>query len=373
MTSKVRRGFTLIELLVVIAIIAVLIALLLPAVQSAREAARRAQCTNNLKQIGLAMHNYHTGHGSFPSGGTVTCAATNPYGNPYSMTWGTWSAQGLMLGFMEQQPLYYAANFSWPVVMGPGYPINSTTAMSVINTFICPSDGLSPIKFPPNDQWNGRLNNYFASIGTSTGPSGWSTYSGGSTGLFTEGGAAYGVQHVTDGTSNTIAYGEAVIGPTGSYHGLGPGQLFRGGTNTPTTGSSALGSIPGALYDVSIIPAYNALLTDLNACQAGTQNRTGVNQDDKGEEWAADDFGFSLFNTIVPPSSMQWSFACCNWTTSSGCDDGFYANANSAHPGGANFLFADGSVHFIKSSIALRTYWALGTKGNGEVISADAY
>src|SRR5438552_15512025 len=99
-----RRGFTLIELLVVIAIIAVLIALLLPAVQSAREAARRAQCTNNLKQIGLGMHNYHSTHGSFPSGGTVA-----PSGYGYNVTWGTWSAQGLMLGYLGQQPLYNAA------------------------------------------------------------------------------------------------------------------------------------------------------------------------------------------------------------------------------------------------------------------------
>jgi prepilin-type N-terminal cleavage/methylation domain-containing protein len=117
-TANSRRGFTLIELLVVIAIIAVLIALLLPAVQSAREAARRAQCTNNLKQIGVAMHNYHTGHGTFPVGGAYTAA----YSNTYSSGWGTWSAQALMLGFLEQMPLYNAANFSWCVGMGPGLP-----------------------------------------------------------------------------------------------------------------------------------------------------------------------------------------------------------------------------------------------------------
>src|SRR5262249_55520253 len=110
MTPQRHRGFTLIELLVVIAIIAVLIALLLPAVQSAREAARRAQCTNNLKQIGLAMHNYHTGNGTFPSGGTVA-----PSGYGYNRTWGTLGAQSLMLGCLEHQPPSNAPNSHLPL------------------------------------------------------------------------------------------------------------------------------------------------------------------------------------------------------------------------------------------------------------------
>jgi prepilin-type N-terminal cleavage/methylation domain-containing protein len=113
MKWKMRRAFTLIELLVVISIIAVLIALLLPAVQAAREAARRSQCTNNLKQIGLAMHNYHSTHGTFPLGGTVAPA----YSNTYTTSWGTWSAHALMLGYLEQAPLYNAANFSWATVI----------------------------------------------------------------------------------------------------------------------------------------------------------------------------------------------------------------------------------------------------------------
>src|SRR6516165_8773852 len=102
MESTTRRGFTLIELLVVIAIIAVLIALLLPAVQSAREAARRAQCTNNLKQLGIAMHNYLTGINAFPMTETVACA----YVGYCSQDWGAWSAQSLLLGYLEGQPIY---------------------------------------------------------------------------------------------------------------------------------------------------------------------------------------------------------------------------------------------------------------------------
>jgi len=101
MKANRRRGFTLIELLVVIAIIAVLIALLLPAVQSAREAARRAQCTNNMKQIGLGMHNYHTAHQTFPLGGTYAAAYSPSYNYGLGSGWGSWSAQALLLGYME--------------------------------------------------------------------------------------------------------------------------------------------------------------------------------------------------------------------------------------------------------------------------------
>src|SRR6478735_5763182 len=136
-----RRGFTLIELLVVIAIIAVLISLLLPAVQSAREAARRAQCINNLKQIGIGMHNYHTGMGSFPLGGTKQF--NDSYGDIQG--WGTWSASALLLGYMEGQPLYNAANFNWVCCWSTGWNINSTVTLSIVNTFLCPSDGVSPV------------------------------------------------------------------------------------------------------------------------------------------------------------------------------------------------------------------------------------
>ena len=165
MKADTRRGFTLIELLVVIAIIAVLIALLLPAVQSAREAARRAQCSNNLKQIGLGMHNYHTSLGTFPLGGGY-----NTYGPGYNIGWGTWSAQALMLGYIEQSPLYNGANFSWAVGMSPGWDINRTVSSSILNVFICPSDGISPIPINTSSkscwQWSGSTNNYFASMGT---------------------------------------------------------------------------------------------------------------------------------------------------------------------------------------------------------------
>src|SRR5271165_6477704 len=138
-SARNRRGFTLIELLVVIAIIAVLIALLLPAVQSAREAARRIQCTNNLKQIGLAMHNYHTANNTFPQGVSASFN-TAPYGP--CIAWSGWSAQALMLGYMEGNTIYNACNFNIDPFSSPVSPlINGTAVYTKIAAFLCPSDG----------------------------------------------------------------------------------------------------------------------------------------------------------------------------------------------------------------------------------------
>jgi len=354
MRAETRRGFTLIELLVVIAIIAVLIALLLPAVQSAREAARRAQCTNNLKQIGLGMHNYHSTHNTFPLGGTV-----NWSGYGYNANWGTWSAQALLLGYMEGQPLYNAANFNWVCCWTEGWNINSTCTLAIINTFICPSDGLSPVP-TQNDIWTGETNNYHASVGASTdffNPSG----------LFAESQICYGVQNCTDGTSNTIAYGEALVGSNSA-------QAVKWRSGPVLSAASALcGKSWCGVTDVSTY--YNQVLADLQTCEQGYVTENGkVNQ--KGFRWCENLAGFSLINTVVPPSIGTYRFGWCalrGGNTNSNASDGQYQNVNSNHPGGANLLFGDGSVHFLKSSIAYRTYWALGTRAGGEVISSDQY
>jgi prepilin-type N-terminal cleavage/methylation domain-containing protein len=137
MNARLRRGFTLIELLVVIAIIGVLIALLLPAVQSAREAARRSQCTNHLKQIGVSLHNYHTATDVFPMGGSRNLRTATNYDD-----WTCWSAQGMLLPYLEQMPLYNAANFFF-APEGDGATsdaINRTVHNTIINSFLCPSD-----------------------------------------------------------------------------------------------------------------------------------------------------------------------------------------------------------------------------------------
>jgi prepilin-type N-terminal cleavage/methylation domain-containing protein/prepilin-type processing-associated H-X9-DG protein len=374
MRAERRRGFTLIELLVVISIIAVLIALLLPAVQSAREAARRAQCINNLKQIGIALHNYHTGHQSFPSGG----AATGTYvGSSYSSTWGTWSAHALMLGYLEQVPLYNASNFSWVVGFSNGFPINSTVSTTLLSAFVCPSDGMSPAK-PSGQwgnpaslscfQWTGLTNNYFASMGTTTGYGGLNSDT---TGVFTQGGKVYGVQSITDGTSNTIAFGESLVGDITIEL-----VKWRDGPVLTTPSAMCQGGWCG-VYDVST--NYAGVIQDLNACMVGfaAQKSSGAGAyNQKGFRWAQDDGGFGVFNTVVPPSSPTYYFNWCAVARSnpnSNASDGQYQNATSNHPGGANFLFCDGSTKFVKSSISIKVYWALGTKAQGELLSGDQY
>jgi prepilin-type N-terminal cleavage/methylation domain-containing protein/prepilin-type processing-associated H-X9-DG protein len=376
MRAETRRGFTLIELLVVIAIIAVLIALLLPAVQSAREAARRAQCANNLKQIGLGMHNYHTTSGTFPLGGAPTSAYL---GSSYTPTWGTWSAQALMLSYLEQAPLYNAANFSWVVGWSNGFPINSTVSESLLSVFVCPSDGMSPIKASgvwgsaasqSCWQWTGTNNNYFASLGTTSSYGGLGSQT---TGPFTQGGMVYGVQSITDGTSNTIAFGESLIGD-----GTVQTVKWRDGPTFSALGATGSG---WGVADVSSTPGsalYNNVIKDLNGCAAGllAGNNPGATgtQNQKGFRWSQCDGGFGIFNTIVPPNSPQWPFSWCKYGQgNSNASDGQYQNSTSNHPGGCNFLLCDGSVRFLKSSIALTTYWALGTKANGEVLSSDSY
>jgi prepilin-type processing-associated H-X9-DG protein len=187
--------------------------------------------------------------------------------------------------------------------------------------------------------------------------------------LFTEGGPVYGVQSVEDGTSYTIAFGEAL---TGVWNQLAP--KWRGGPEIAQEPSGG----KGGLYDVNSNP--NSVLVDLTLCQQTLQSAAFLSgwralNNSRGNFWAQDFGGFTLFNTVMLPSPTQWTFGACSMHQNlrSNIADGTYEGANSYHPGGANFALADGSVRFIKSSIAQSTYWALGTKAGGEAISADQY
>jgi prepilin-type N-terminal cleavage/methylation domain-containing protein/prepilin-type processing-associated H-X9-DG protein len=342
MTESNRRGFTLIELLVVIAIIAVLIALLLPAVQAAREAARRAQCVNNLKQIGLGLHNYHSANNTFPMGVSFT------YGN----YWGQWSAQALMLTYLEQQALYSSCNFSLALDDGNarnGTNSNSTVNRTVISFFLCPSDGNA-------GRTSGNLNSYFLSEGTTALTPSTNPYH--TTGLFTFQ-YAYSIAQVLDGTSNTVAASEGLVGPPTNV--LTAGQTYMN-VGEPTTSDAWLTLTAGQQAPGTTIPST---LAQCMTNPGGLQNT-------RGNQWANGDTNYTMFNTIVPPSSSQYKFGACK-SGGGGVDDAEYVNANSNHSGGCNVLMADGSVKFVKSSISWATWWGLGTKAGSEVISADSF
>jgi prepilin-type N-terminal cleavage/methylation domain-containing protein/prepilin-type processing-associated H-X9-DG protein len=375
------RGFTLIELLVVIAIIAVLIALLLPAVQSAREAARRAQCTNNLKQIGLAIHNYHTANNAFPPGAAASKNNLNPMDGPgiACADWMGWSAQGLMLGYIEQGPLYNAINFNFDPISWPSYPFNSTFSNTRIASFLCPSDYRAGTQF---------INNYYACEGTTTmaasdtssiaNPSSPSCGGTQAPGLFYYA-IAYGLQSCIDGSSNTVAFSEALVG-TGTN---GPVVPFATGVNI-ASGGGATNTGTGvpdvwATIPLGQVPPGAVTGATLNACSAAfavASNNNGLSTN-RGYYWAWGAEAQSLFNTIVPPSSQQFPWSTCRFGCQ-GCgtyssDHSNISNANSYHPGGANVCMADGHVQFVKSSISMQVWWSLGTKANGEVISSDSY
>ena len=346
-----RRGFTLIELLVVIAIIAVLIALLLPAVQSAREAARRSQCINNLKQLGLAAHNYHSSLGCFP-----VAAGKNAFEGPGSFhPWTGWSAQAMLLGYLEQAPLFNAANFSWsPTNGGAGWALNTTVADSVVAAFLCPSDGYAG---------KANLNNYHASYGTTVEQGGFeSQQPSKSTGLYCQY-TAYNVADCTDGTSNTIAFGEALVGD-------------KNGTTSAYRGNMGLGAsgpqVGGFLLDAQSNPA--AVIADLQTCATAFRNTTsGGIADHRGMRWAYSATGYSMFNVLQTPNELK--FNGCRFGCSGGCDPsyGYSYGLSSNHSGGVNVAMGDGSVRFIKDSIDRKTLWALGTRAGGEVVSSDSY
>jgi len=344
MTQSNRRGFTLIELLVVIAIIAVLISLLLPAVQSAREAARRAQCVNNLKQIGLAMHNYHSAMGSFPM------AVTTAYSNVGVQTsWGTLGAQAMLLPYLEQGPLYQSINFSWNLWQGQGTLVNRTAWQSRVSSYECPSDGLVGQE---------NTNNYFGSVGTTVG---FRSHPH-SRGIFAFQ-RTYGLQDVSDGTSNTISYSEALVSSTA---GASTQQKWR-------DGPAPAGATVSAAYRLLNGPDNLAgMQQDWQSCNRFF--RTEINRGQRGYRWGLSNLGESLFQTLIPPNSNDYPWNSCRLDCP-GCGvlhSGYY-NATSNHPGGVNVGMSDGSVRFVKSTIAMQIWWALGTRDGGEVLSSDQF
>jgi prepilin-type N-terminal cleavage/methylation domain-containing protein/prepilin-type processing-associated H-X9-DG protein len=355
MRRRVSRAFTLIELLVVIAIIAVLIALLLPAVQAAREAARRAQCVNNLKQIGLGLHNYHSTINSFPIGTSrAMFNGTNDYGG-----WSDWSAQSMLLPYIEQSALYNAINFGFVCDGGAlALQINATGYNSVIAGYLCPSDSAA-------SKGNG-INSYYASIGTTA----FRNQDADTTGMFGRH-KCYGMNAFTDGTSNTVAFSESLVSPTTA-------QKITAGSATTGVGGANLDGYNDAWATLPTggTPPGTVIASAAQACVASIRSGSNITTGGNchGWRWGWGETGMTLFNTIIPPNSTQYVFGTCRPDCGGcGCDGSSLTNATSNHPGGCNVLMGDGSVKFVKSSISMGTWWALGTRDRGEVISSDAF
>jgi prepilin-type N-terminal cleavage/methylation domain-containing protein/prepilin-type processing-associated H-X9-DG protein len=368
-----RRGFTLIELLVVIAIIAVLIALLLPAVQAAREAARRAQCINNLKQIGLALHNYHQANDCFPPGGfPVISAATFTLIQNASF-----SPQARMLQFLEQQALYGAMNFAYGCFNTNdtyGNAANSTVTEARLNVFLCPSQPPPSWKINriTGQSFSAPGNCYFASYGSTLEFDGMRNDTTANpappNGPFQHRGPAIGIRNVTDGTSNTVAFGEWLMGSGSTAVKTVRSDIFW----TNDTAASV-----GARFTAAFnLPAGNAGNAFLNWIQQCTSSYQGTAAGDssiyvqKGEAWAFALSGYTRGTVNLPPNPKGPG---CMWAKPNTQNSGGAFGLSSYHPGGANVVMCDGSVKFLKDSTNVNTIWALGSINQGEVISADAY
>jgi prepilin-type N-terminal cleavage/methylation domain-containing protein/prepilin-type processing-associated H-X9-DG protein len=340
--TRGQGGVTLIELLVVIAIIAVLIALLLPAVQAAREAARRSQCVNNLKQLGIAIQNYHDANGCIPPSGF---AGSVPAGGTVT----DFSMKARILPFMEQVAIYNSINWGFSSYMnGNAGDINITAAAPRIASFLCPSDqnvGSADVQSTPTNYPNcGGLNRYY----TQWESNGTAWYLGLDANLK----RVQTLASVTDGTSNTAAFSEFI---KGSGRGISAGQS-KDGRHMFYTNSSTVSSFLGQ-------PDPNR--AHANDCRT---NATTMIWDYKGERWINHGAGRGgIYHHIQTPNQKT-----CGYSGGSVATFDNIVTASSNHSGGVNVAFWDGSVKFVKDSVNYLAWYAIGTKANGEVVSADA-
>lgn len=328
------RGFTLVELLVVIAILGVLVSLLLPAVQAAREAARRITCTSHLKQLGLALHNYHDTYRCFPGFGTTTLTS--------------FSVQARLLPFVEQRDLQSLIDFKQALYLGSSHsqtlnPAQASAAKTRVPLLRCPSDGWSDM----SDEGTAQAmagGNYMVCSGSGTGTNYDLRYA--TDGLFYYG-AARGLRDMTDGSSNTAAMAETL---------LGYGRDLSGPLPSPQAAQRLIGMFSGSPNPGS-------------AGLAGVANPDLATLTANSTTW----YGNRGFGWIVgKPATASF---CTYQTPNSPIPDAVsmgigFLGARSLHPGGINLLLGDGSVRFVAQNVKLPVWRALGTCSGNELAEA---
>ncbi|GAC1475707.1 MAG: DUF1559 domain-containing protein [Isosphaeraceae bacterium] len=329
-----RPGFTLIELLTVVSIIGLLIALVLPAVQASREAARRMQCVNNLKQIGLALHNYEGSHKSFPL--NWGNPRTDPVrGHPWVVGGRPYSALTRLLPYLDQPALFASINFQVETYPSNDsdfpFPENLTAYETTLAVYLCPSDGTSA----PTPHGCNYRGNY--GIGQSMGTT-QETYDSGN-GFYSFPGVL-GPHSFPDGLSHTVAYSERLRG-TGKGGGLAPARDF--------------GDIGVMMYCLDRDADYA-----LSCCRLASTKGFPAYRD-AGFTWFYGDFGCTAYNHAQEPNGR--------------IPDAVYSGpwwgivtARSLHPGGVNSLMADGSARFVKESIPRKVWRGLGTRNGDELV-----
>lgn len=340
--SPRQRGFTLVELLVVIAIIGILIAMLLPALQQVREAARRVSCANNLRQLGIASHNYESALMRFPVGSTARAFPGNP---TYPHNFYRWSTLAHIAPYLEQQNLFDTIDLNTPLFAPPGLtisPENRLAAGQLVGTFLCASDQQAPISSGFGVENLGPTN-YAACTGSGAG-GGTPFDDEGADGVFFVNSATR-MSEVFDGTSNTALFSESSLG-------TGPEN---------SSDASLIQSSPQTVYRFT----FTTPLTDSAANSATLFNFTNR----RGFMWINGEYRCTMYNHYYGPNSAtpdvfsasfhpapEKRFAAYGWRA-----------ARSFHPNGVNVVRADASLHFVNQNIDLQTWRALGTRNGGEV------